>query len=108
MKNGNPKSKVVRAMLRKSDDHPVFWMVGGVVESNLVQSTTSFTKPVHSIKVGMFPQEARRDVSVWGKIFGFTLKVAPVDDDGFISFLTRTDTRPNEGKALVIKLCSCF
>ncbi|TFK60849.1 hypothetical protein BDN72DRAFT_864050 [Pluteus cervinus] len=91
-------NKVSRAMLARCDEHPVFWMIAGVVDSHLVRSTTTFNKPVHGIKVAMFPQEARRDVSVWGRIFGFDDKIAPVDDEGYLSFFTRTEfVRSNDG-----------
>ncbi|TFK64425.1 hypothetical protein BDN72DRAFT_861388 [Pluteus cervinus] len=90
-----------RAMLAGEQDHPVFWMVAGVVDSYLYRTTTQFNKPAHGIKVGVFPQEGRRDVSAWGHVLGFRTATGPVDTEGFMSFLTRTEYKQIEGSSTV-------
>lgn len=72
-------------------------MIGMVMESDIISfATMGYKNPynVHRVTIAPAPQEFRRDVSVWGKLFGFTTITGSSSENG-ISFSTF-----GEGKGL--------
>lgn len=67
-------------------------MVGG--------SSSEF--PIHRITIAPFPQEMRRDTSVWGRIFRFQMIPGSISDQG-LSFLTRRKVDKPAGASLTPK-----
>ena len=51
--------------------------------------------PVHRISIIPFPQEMRRDTSVWGKVFQFSEMAGPVNSNTGITFSTRKKWDPS-------------
>ncbi|TFK61188.1 hypothetical protein BDN72DRAFT_863789 [Pluteus cervinus] len=100
IKSPTTGNKIFKAMLSNREEHPIFWMIGGVVDSFLSCTTTHFNKPIHGLKIGTFAQEGRRDFSAWGYVLGFRSTTGPVDTDGFITFLTRTAPKQVEGNSM--------
>ncbi|TFK63283.1 hypothetical protein BDN72DRAFT_862230 [Pluteus cervinus] len=95
-------AKNLRAKIRGVDGHAIFIMIWGVYESYIKQATQEFRdKDVHGLHLAMFPQEYRRDISVWCSIFGELEYVGPVDESGHMRFLTRAKmdqtTSPHAG-----------
>ncbi|TFK61820.1 hypothetical protein BDN72DRAFT_863310 [Pluteus cervinus] len=83
-------AKNLRAKVSGVDGHAIFIMIGGVYESYIKKATQEFRdKDVHGLHLAMFPQEYRRDISVWCSIFGNLEFVGPVDENGHMRFLTR-------------------
>lgn len=72
-------------------------MIGMITESDIISSATmGFKNPynVHRVTIAPAQQEFRRDMSVWGKLLGFTTITGPTSKNG-ISFSTF-----GEGKGL--------
>ena len=78
-------------------------MLGVVTESFLVNvgSGGSSQSPynVHKITIAPFTQEMRRDTSLWGQLFNFSVVSGTVSAIG-ISFLTRKEGSFRQGNFL--------
>jgi hypothetical protein len=67
-------------------------MTGTVTESFLVATADAGPRyspyPIHKITIAPLEQDFRRDVSVWGTMFGFNAVAGAISEYGF-SFATR-------------------
>src|SRR6202041_2096229 len=84
---------------------PVCIMLGTATESMLFQECP-LPYPVHKITIAPFKQEMRRDTSLWGLLFGFSIMAGSISDLGF-SFLTRRkDAFHSQGKLNLLLFAS--
>ena len=88
-----------------TDDLAVCIMLGTATESMLFQECP-LPYPVHKITIAPFKQEMRRDTSLWGLLFGFSVMAGSISDLGF-SFLTRRkDAFRSQGKLNLLLFAS--
>ena len=76
-------------------------MTGTVTESFLVSSAQAGPRNspyyIHKITIAPLEQDFRRDVSVWGKLFGFRTAAGSISPFGF-SFATRGEGKGDAWK----------
>lgn len=63
-------------------------MLGAVSQCVLVSDDVDPSYPAHKITIVPFAQDIRRDMSLWGQLFGFEIVTGSVSESG-ISFLSR-------------------
>ena len=74
-----------------SNEVAVCVMLGVVTECYLIAECAVKSRYTHKISIAPFPQEMRRDTSLWGQLFEFSTISGPVSENG-ISFSTRFKT----------------
>ncbi|TFK66985.1 hypothetical protein BDN72DRAFT_899339 [Pluteus cervinus] len=87
----NVLDKSVRLSFRDgTKESPICIMIASIAESFIVGYHVVWGKRVHGIRASFYPQEIRRDFTVWGEALRFRVVTGNMDEQGTLEFLGRS------------------